>query len=179
MLEIRGHSPTLCTSTTHVAFKPAFDKNKRLIPEVKTKGAVPPTISTTILRCGVGVERHWGRANSVIMVTNRLRRLVLYILHAMIFLRLKRIKTPGRMMKVFRQISAMSDPEITSLYFRNAKNSFLPRYFLVFSEMDGSRSFLFSEIISREHVHLQHEKDPYARLLHSVWYKIVRKPSLI
>jgi len=71
------------------------------------------------------------------------------------------------MMKVVWQMSAMSHPEIASLYFLNSKN--VPTLlFLVFSEMNRSSSSLFSEIISREHVRSQHERDSFARLSHPV-----------
>ena len=124
------------------------------------------------------------------------------------FSRKKRMKMPGKMMKVVWQIYAASYPEITSFYFLNSKKNipallFLvfsemnrpcqfpfqqnekPRacpftvLFLVFSEMNRSFSSIFSKIIRREHARLQYEKDPFARLQHSVQYKILQKESLI
>jgi len=41
----------------------------------------------------------------------------------------KRMKMPGRMMKVVWQISAMSHPDITSLYFLKSKKMFRRYYF--------------------------------------------------
>ena len=71
-----------------------------------------------------------GSTKFAIYITSRLCRLVLCILHTMLFSRKKRMKMPWRMMKVVWQIlSAMSYPEITSLYFHNSKKSFWPCYF--------------------------------------------------
>ena len=94
------------------------------------------------------------------------------------FSRKKRMKMLGSIMKVVSQISAMSYPEITLLYFLNSKKSFRP-FFLIFGEINRSSSSLFSEIINREHIRSQHKKDPFAKLSNPVQYKIARKELLI